>query len=194
MSKTGYFEHWEREHLGGNSKNSAFKRTIESYNQSIEQGNYSLGFLISSSLLDDRIKSLWVLVEWNRRMKLIFPNKVNIELMDIVPFVEVEVQPLELKPFIEKTPEHMVYRVKPTPSDVINTPLETMLHVICEDGYISKSELDRILYILEEKSILTNLSMWNVDRYNQEVCEKFFKYFRRLDDHVRKTKELLRSK
>ena len=74
MSKTGYFEHWEREHLGENSKQSIFSKTIESYNKSIEQGNYSLGFLISSSLLEDRIKSLWVLVEWRALSEKLRPD------------------------------------------------------------------------------------------------------------------------
>jgi hypothetical protein len=198
-TKTGYFEHWEREHLGDTSKQSVFSKTIESYNKSIEQGNYPLGFLISSSLLEDRIKSLWVIVEWYRRTKSLFPTKKPIELKEIIPLLEVELQPLELRAFIydEKNPEipeHMVYRVKPTPSEVINTSLKKMLHLISEEGFISKTEMDRTLYILEEKSILTNLSMWNTHRYNQEVCEKFFKYFRRYDTHIRKTKELLRNK
>jgi len=193
-TKTGYFEHWEREHLVGSSKQSVFSQTIESYNQSIEQGNYSLGFLISSSLLEDRIKSLWVIVEWYRRSKGLFPTKKPIELKEVIPIVDVEAQPLELRAYIRETPEHLVYRVKPTPSEVINTPLEEMLQLITTEGFISKTEMDRTLYILEEKSILTNLSMWNAHRYNQEICEKFFKYFRRYDVHIQKTKELLRNK
>ena len=151
MSKTGYFEHWEREHLGSLGKYSVFKSTIESYNKSIEDGNYPLGFLIASSLLEDRIKSVWVIVEWKRR------------------------------------------GTKPTPTDVSKCSLEGMLKDVCEMGHISKTMRDKTLFILEERNILTNLSMWNTDRYSEHICEKFFKYFRRYDDVVQKVKELYKE-
>ena len=152
MSKTGYFEHWEREHLGNSGKYSVFKSTIESYNKSIVDENYSLGFLISSSLLEDRIKSIWILVELKR------------------------------------------VGSRPSPTDVSRKSLESMVEDICKEEYISKTLKDKTLYILEERNILTNLSMWNADRYSKDICEKFFTYFRRYDDIVREVKVLIDEK
>jgi len=186
MSKTGYFEHWEREHLGENSKQSIFSKTIESYNKSIEQGNYSLGFLISSSLLEDRIKSLWVLVEWKQRMKSLFPTKENIGLMDTIPITEVEVQPIEMSVHLDS--EKVVYRIKPTPSDVSKVPIEKMLEDIKDYGAISNNSKKSTLFLLEIRNILTNLSMWNQDRYTEENCKKFYQEFRFYDKIVRQVK------
>ena len=190
MSKTGYFEHWEREHLGNSGKYSVFKSTIESYNKSIVDENYSLGFLISSSLLEDRIKSIWVLVEWKRRMSELHPSSRI--LRDTIPLDEIEDKSLPTSLHLESGKQ--VYRVKPSPTDVSQKSLESMVEDICKEEYISITLKDKTLYILEERNILTNLSMWNADRYSKDICEKFFTYFRRYDDIVREVKVLIDEK
>lgn len=105
MSKTGYFEHWEREHLGSIGKYSVFKSTIESYNKSLEDGNYPLGFLIASSLLEDRIKSVWVIVEGQRYAKNLKTDKMSVvstimssRILKLLKSLDLNLPPLLLLP------------------------------------------------------------------------------------------------
>lgn len=171
MSKTGYFEHWVRDYLSNEEKRSVFQKTIESYNQSIKEKNYSLGFLIASSLLEDRIKSCYVLIEWRDRCSRILGTKPNEPLSSTIEY-----------------PSGWIERIKPTPNEVNSVRLESMLERIKNHGSISNNRKKKTLFLLEVRETLSSLSMWNSDRYSEENCKKFFQEFRYYDKVVRQIK------
>lgn len=166
----GYTENWSREFGTPNSKHSVFKKAINSYNQSMKDENYPLAFLISGSLLEDRIRACYFMIEWRDRcVRFLGDDKGKIDWRT----------------------EEWSERLKPKPNEIFSVSLDTILKRMVENGSISNLRRKRKTgWILDIRELLSSLSMWNSDRYDKEICTKLFQEFRYYDKVLRQIKSI----